>query len=701
MSHRSLPQATTYFRDGHTVKPTPKGEASPFERRKPTTTEGTDGDDTTSAVYGMLLHEYERKRDSQQKADDCWSAWLDGTRDGSKDGWQSNLRLPRTWILVERSVAALMDFVKVAPQWFDIGSVNPQQELAATVLREILLYDMQDDRLGNWGVIEDGLRELLLTGSTHLFPGFEADSVPMMNDEPLPEEEEAGADLNVEAFSVGGGSGEKQDGKEPKVRDSRKDPLPFLKLVPFERAFRDSTGGNRYVIWTSYMCVGDFRKQGEAMGWDDEMMEKAISSRGGQGSWGTMGNEWRDIIYGEKGVASQGGDFEYAIEATNFHGTLYDTGTGEIVFENKYFVAANGFPMMEPRDSPFWDDDLPLIQATISRNPKSAYGRSPIFETLDTTDLSSRMLLSAADGLQRQLDPSYVVDKSVITENMRNKPMGPGVVYDARLNGSQGPGIYAVPTSKMDGNMANILQMLNVQLEGMSTVLQEGGSAPRSRNRMSGTEFAAREQQSSVLLKHFFHSLDGTFFTPIVRKMIQRRLQFTSTSQWTTVVRSVRNKVLFGLQGDALKSKSDAMDEIESWGVRERYDNMAGFLKYTVKIFGNALQRQIKVETFSSLFNVLWRSPEMQKRLNQSYLLSEYVSAMGVDPAKAIIPESQVDVEARPDVVMGGSDMRPPSVMGSAGRAVGLGPDGGDENPTGTVQPPPPAPTGPPAPKGG
>ena len=702
---KRLPAPETHFRDGNNPYPAPYRN-SPQTKTYPSGYESNrDSTRMADLVYGMLLHEYRRKQEVQAKADACWDAWLAGTYPNMKDNWQEEIRLPKVWMHTERSVAAFMDFITVVPEWFDIDSVMPQHEFLINILKEVALFDLDDDRLDIWGVIEDGFRELLLTGNTHVFVGAIADRVIVMEDTPLEEAEEDAfsapiGGVNVDDFKSQGPlptGPDKDDGETPKIITSKKDIRPHLELIPFERVYRDSSGKNRYIIWTTYMNVGDFRREAEIKGWDKEAVEKAVNSTSARGDWGTLGNQWRDIVYGEKGFGASNETLDYTIEITNFHGTLYHYETSEIVFEDQYAVVANGYLLTEPTDTPFWDGELPLVCGRIARNPKSAYGKSPIFESLGALQLETEMLLLMIDNLQRYLDPSFVVDKTVVHEDFRRKPMGPGQVFEAHLNGTPGPGIQPIVSANADGTVANIFQLVNTHLEGVTNALQEGGSAPRSRNRMSGVEFAAREQQASALIQHFFHAVDKEFLTPLVRLQTLRRLQFCSQSQWKTIVQSRKEKILYGVPQNMRAKREKELDEVSTWTAKERFRQLGGFLRFKVKILGNALKRQIKTEVFSSILNSIARNPNFERYLNMRYIMGEYLEAAGVNRDEALNPdptiESPLDVQ---ETLSDSPNIPPPNIFGSPGAQMGIGKKG--PRIPGMSTPPPP-PTEPPPPK--
>lgn len=638
------------------------------------------------AIYLLLEYEYERKAETQLKADASWEAWNNHHDVGDKAHWQETARIPKVWIHVERAVAATMEFLNVTPDWFDIDSVLPSQELAINMVKELIRADLNDDRIGVWGTIEDCIRELYLTGNTNLFVGFERGRMPIMNTEAKPAEDAGpvngvdfsffGKDIDQIGLDLGVLKEREVDDSDDKILLPDPDsPRPRLDRVPFERVYRDTSGNNRYVIWTTYSSVGDFREEAKMRGWNPDAVERAISAAGPRSDWGGHGNVWRDVVYGEKGPVGDGYTFDYAIEIVNFQGTLYNIDAhGEHIFKDQYVVVANGHLLMDPIDPPFWDGELPIVQSKMGRNPQSVYGKSPIGENLDVFDLQIGLVLLLTDAIQRTLDPTYLVDKSVVRDNLQKKPMGPGVVYDALYNGQSSPGIQKVAAPEVDGNTANAFQMLNVILEGFTGATQEGGSAPRTRNRMTGVEFAAREQQSSTLIAHFFGNIDKQLLTPMLRLWFLRRLQLTPDKQWRLLCLSRKDRVLFKAPENVKSQWSEEIDEMAAWTAQERYKNLGAYLRFRVKVFGNALQRQMESEKVTGLLKVVQQSPEMLGALNLPYVFTKLVESLGWDPEEAINANYNVTPEVNADDILSGKKRETPPISQPGEKPTTKGP---------------------------
>lgn len=699
----------TLYREGHApLEPppalrgrTPNG-APGVAGAPPITTQSEENQKIVDAIMRVKQYEADKKATYQSKADAAWEAWNNIHNLDGKAGWQEQSRIPKAWVECERMVANFMNFITVVPDWFDIDSVLPSQELAINLVKNKMKYDLEDDRIGFWPLVEDAFREMMLTGNADTFIGFERGRIPIMEAEPKPEEIDDGAEdadpkklgLDFSLFGkglnqVGLDMGVLSTGTDPDTGErvllpSPDTPRPRLERIPFERCYRDSSGLKRYVIWETYANVGDFRHLAEQCGYDPDAVERAIAAANTPTA-SSLGNISRDKAQGNKPASGTGDpDLEYAITLTHIQGTLYDMNNkGEILFRNKYAVVANGELMLpEPVESPFWDGELPIIHSRIARNPQSVYGRSIIAENVEIYDLQISLIHQLADALQRELDPAYEFDRSTMpSEDPRRKPLGPGVVYETIKSGTNQPSITKIPAGSFDGNVANAYQMLNIALESLTSATQEAGTGARTRNRMTGVEFAAREQQASGLSAHFFNNIDKEFLTPLLRLLFLRSLQFTPDRQWKLWVLANRDRIVPKTGDEAVKKKwNEELEECANWTARERYKNLGAYFRFKVKIFGNALQRQMLMERVTGLLNIVRQSPEMLAKMNIQYILTRLVETMGWDPEEAInaesnyMPEVNADQILRPPAPPAMSQPIPtPNLYGDAGSAVGIG----------------------------
>lgn len=647
------------------------------------------------AVYMLRQHESNEKTTVQAKADAAWAAWNNEHLFGDKAEWQEQARIPKAWIHTERAVSTFMEFITVVPDWFDIESVLPSQEFAVNLIKNLIKHDLGDDRVGFWPLLEDTFRELYIAGNAETFVGYERDKMPIMESEPAPEqssdEESSKLDIDFSLFGsslndIGTDMGLLSEQEDPASGDKILLPaqnVPRLRLerIPFERVWRDSSGKKRYIIWTSYCNAGDFRHEAELRGWDPDAVERAIHA-GSQYGTASGANISRTKMQGQRGGSgATAPDVEFAVEITHFQGILYDLNEkGEVIFRDKYVAVANGQLLFEPMTPPFWDGEFPLVSSKIARNPNSVYGKSIVAENVEIFDLQISILLQLADALQRELDPSYEWDRNQMPDiNPQTRPLGPGVVYPVMKNGQQGPAITKIAAGSFDGNVANSFQMINTILDGMSGATQDGGGAPRSRNRMTGMETAIREQQREGLNSFFFQNIDKEFLTPLLRLSLLRSLQFRSDKEWKLWVLANEDALVPKEAGEMRQKWLEQFKKASEWNARERFKNLGAFFRFKVKILGNALQRQMAVERVTSLLNVVRQSPEMMSAINIQYILTKMVEALGWDPEQALKATSNVAPEADSTKIMDSANQpfSAPNLFGQSGVSMGVGSDRG------------------------
>lgn len=691
----------THFREGHSLLHPPSFLQSnngidDKGWRDQTTRQSDERRHIAEAIYRLRNYEHDRKVPVQARADESWNSWNGEDDFGPKADWQESARIPKTWLATERMVSTYMQFLTLFPDWFTIEPVLPSQQLPITIVKNLIKDDLEDDRIGFFPFAEDTLREACLTGNCDAFVGYERGRLPIMTSDPKPEDGDTIEEEKPTESSSGNGLfdlfGKDMDlvGSDLGLIEERVDPasgkkfmLPSpnaprvrLERIPFERVYRDSTGRKRYIIWATYSNKSDFRKEAEERGWDLDAAERAIHA---QPVWSTNGraNVARDQAQAQHGSSPREIQFEYAVELTHIEGVLYDPATGESLFRGKYAVVANGELMFDPIDSPFWDGELPLVSGRIARNPQSAYGKSVIAENLECFDLQISLLHLLADALKRELHPAYEYDVTQLQKDPRTVPMGPGVMYAAQKNGTNVPAVTKIAQGSVDGNVANIFQMIQVSLDQYTAATQEGGGAPRSRNRMSGQEMAIRETQASTLQQFFFQNYANEFLAKVLRLWFLRKIQFISDREWSLTIMANQDVYIKKTDPPEIQKKNlEELKQMASWSAAERYKNLGAYFRFKVKVLGNAVQLQMRVEKWTSLLNIARQSPEMMQVLEMPYIMSEIVQALGHDATKAIRGAAQVPPEVDASQILQWRDipeMEPPNVAGSFGPGMGIG----------------------------
>ncbi len=636
--------------------------------------------DIVMSIKSVWVHEDKIYAPIQKRSEQAYRLY-NNTYDSdlSKDDWQSRMKLPYTFMTVERWTASLIQMLEQGSSWLETESVVPQLQMYHNLAKRLVLYILGHDKVKFMSVFREAVKTGLLSTMMHLMINYEQDGVPVRT---------APLDGAENTFGIPSALSEfMQTSQDPQTQKAAKYPfipnplMPQLKLtlVPSSMIRLDSSGQNRYKIWKTRLSVADLRATASDRGYNVDAVEAAISR---VMSPEEIQGRWRQR--NETGLNSGTPEFSFQeVELTHFEGTLDNPLEMKRIFKRKYCVICNEQVLLQPTDSPFWDAESAIVSAPFIQQPNSPYGKSPIVESVDGFYMRHEFNNNLVDYLVRAMNPPYEVDEDVMShsQSVENLVLYPGKRISINAQGN--PNAHVIkPVAQPDlpSGTWQYMQYWQQQMSEITGMAQEIMGMPKQRQRTSGMESQARRAEAGNWLAFVFSDIEDQFLSKVLRLIYLRTLQFIPDEMWKAWVTSNIPVLLPDSEQIAPELKQKWVEELTkcaSWTAQERFMFLGGYFKFKIRIFSSMAERQTEIEKGTFLLNVLSKFPQGLQELNLVQILIYIVRAFGwdtelvVNKSRLPVPDAQLGPEFSPDALLEklknggapqGEDLQPPSI---------------------------------------
>lgn len=551
------------------------------------------------------------------------------------DADQSDKRYPAAMMLVERIASQFMRMIDSTPNWFQPVALIPQQQVLYNLVKRFVrcITDKRDSYNHEfWAMIEEGFKSGIIGGQ------MIAQIVPMEDEQkilaqPSEQDNEWFDMLSLLDTFVDNPDSDKK-GERPFIPNPS---IPRLSLttLPAENFLMDSTGHNRYRMWTQLVPVATVFDQAAAKGFDEEALRRAKQKRAGG-----ISDSNKYTLYTREGMGVDTNPPEGMMRLHFFEGTLPDPVRGAVLFTKKIMVMANGCEIiLKPTPIPFWDGGFSTIHGKFISPPHSVYGKGILSENADNLDVKNDVINRLLDWVRAVLNPGYEEDQDKLDEEELRSPRGmfPGRIIRTRDTNGQ-PVYRAISPGEIPQSFWNVFQVLDAysQTSDGTNGMLAGGT--RTRGRITADEFNTRQADSSTLFWGIFQGLER-WLAELLRIYFLRTLQYTPDRVWSDWVK-IEAKALIpkGIEPNLAAQWQQMFDTVASWDAETRYRLLGGYFSFSVKVFSALAERQAEIEKITFMLRQLAQVQGAFQSLQLPKIMLKMVEAFGWDPEEVLNP---------------------------------------------------------------
>lgn len=631
--------------------------------------DGSETDDRNVSKALQNIYEYElytrrpRERTWARSWDRFYNRW-DFTR---KRDWQSKRGLPVITMLALKIGWELTKSLELAgDNWFEVTTkFEPYRaalEVPKILVQKYLKLGGQYEECEFLTSFYDAVVGACISDMMHMLvmPENEgiADWTPGENpfDDAEEEEPEEGSSLDDFDLPSLGVDGPNQENEGlPTIEEmSRKFRIRYEPINP-RLVLMDTTsrgGASRYKMYVQRVTPWQFREMGEKFGWDniEEVIETATNSDSDHKSDINNSNSR------EKGEASVYDKYN-CLTIVHFMGTLMDEN-GELLFKNKYCSFVNDKICQPPVDLGLWHGRLPIVSAPMIRVPWSNYHMSLVNLNLDPQEARVELLNALLDYLHQAINPVTEIDHDLIHpsygSNHVMKGIAPGQVIHAAKMGRPNPVIARAQVPDLGGGVWQGMSFFKQEWSEGSG-LADTGAMPRTRNRISASEFKERQSAASGIFQQMARNIEREFLEPTLQQSFLLALQKVPQEVWDAAVEEaierttgVAEEADGGADTPAEESKDVAiLKSLLGMDAKTRYKKMAVVYRFETKIYSGMETRRENLEKVSIISEMASKNPAMSGRLRWQKLAEMGILALEEDPNAFLWPD-RGDTQERP-----------------------------------------------------
>lgn len=395
-------------------------------------------------------------------------------------------------------------------------------------------------------------------------------------------------------------------------------------VIRGEDFFPDPTGADLYRIEESYHDMHVILKlaEGEDAIYDKEAVAKLVpmSSDGYQ--------EWRKAQ--ETGQNSRPGGMRPRIKITELWGSIIDTTSGELMYENVVVTLANDTHIIrKPTPNPLWHQECPIGSAPLLEVANSVWHTAlmdaPVMHNRALTEIFNLILdsgIKAVYGINQIRmddldDPSQVADGIPWGETLKVRaslPPGAKVLESVVTGDGAGEGIEVFQILGQEFNSA-----------ALTSDLRQGGMGPR---KPLATEVVEQTQSLTSVFQGISKNVEMKLVQPQLRHAWMQIAQ-----NWDRIDKEVF-KSLFGAQRGEVMSQMDPEDiftqtvngvRFDVFGISLSMSKSADYRKLTT-LLQTVFANQLLTEAFL-------------KEFDPTKILGEVMQTLNIDTAKIKIDQ--------------------------------------------------------------
>lgn len=675
---------------GNSVPDTPYG----FDREGEPITQ----DQMVTALDSLFEYEKQVRSLHQADWDRSWDRFHNWWNFSGKADWQSKRGIPVYSTLALKFAWEMIKPIALAGgKWFEATTPYDPYRQFVDVMRDFVW-----DRLNTNGanpendfmtILHDSMLYAALCGNCYVLclPG-DADRIDygaLVGKDPFAEDEED--DTSLEALgledlpSLTGESDLPPLGGGLPADD---DILTLDELDEFQIrwecinprcVFNDTghPGKPTYRMWFDELTPWEFRDMGEKFGWIniDEVIQGASES-GGQGPRGSDGNR-----QAKEAKETSTPRKHRTIKLCHFIGTLPDPETGEAMFRDQYCAWANGFLVSPPDSLGLWHKKIPIVHGFMVRVPGSNYHKSLLVDSLDSQEGRVELLNLLIDYLMQVINPPTEVDYDQLHPSFGAAQLKggvfPGKVF--HLN-KMGRSYAAVNRTAFPDIPAGVWQGLSFYKTEFSegAALAETGAMPRTRNRISKTEFQERQAASGGIWQKIFSDVERFLIASLLHQSYLLYLQGTPQRIWSAWWNDRADRIdppgqEQPVEGQPPSTQVAPEDKafaaklrmVATWDPKMRWKKFAGAFRFQTDIYTASASRADKFEKIQVMNQMSAENPYFASRVRQHKLAEQVVLALEENPEEMLWPDKGKTAEQpmNPQQGMAGVDVgNPPPV---------------------------------------
>lgn len=616
-----------------------------------------DDDALVDALVDTLNHEHQVRQPHEYFWNIAWDR-VNGRYDFSrKMGWQSKRTLPE---VLQKTLKLTWEITKplieAGEGWFAVKPMNRKFAPLVDVpveLTRMSLYPNSDHGDHFNTVVYDLVFSGLLAENMAMLVIPEVDGTPSMD--PLQEEASAEDSGYIPNYGFGAALGTPPEQAAPEMKDwGQAFRVRFEAFNP-RMVWKDSTGRNRYVLWTQSMTPDEFRAEAETRGW--KYIDETIASALAKDDTG-MDPDAETMRVRRDADDAYGQGRRDTIHLTHLWGSLYNNEGRKMGPEGlAYYIVANKKHLVwGPEPSPFWHKEIPLIVTPLLRIPFAAYGKSLISTCIDPMDAWVEILNMMLDYLQQAINPPTEVDLDLLSSrhgNQLTSGISPGKVLLTEKKGGAVPAIARSQVPDPGSGVWNVLGMYRQEKDGFIG-LADTGAAPRTRNRISAQEFKERSAVAGGLMRQIFKNMVDGLFRPALRQAYLLTLQYIPQQMWETYIEEKVQGLNPGTPqqpqpgmappgmppeaappqqqgpeppaGDSPLIKQ--LTEMKSWSASRRLRELGRAFTFKVEVFDAVENRRERLEKLSMVASSAQAVPMMAARVKWHRFTEEFFRAL-------------------------------------------------------------------------
>jgi hypothetical protein len=515
------------------------------------------------AARRTYQHEHDARLPHEVIWDRCWKR-INNRYDWRRSAhWQSKKNLPAVLITHLRTVwERTKSLEQAGDKWLECETDEPDWQPLLDVPRDLVLSVMRssgsDPHNNLLNVFYDAASYGSITGQIYIRVVAEEDGYIDMTPEQAEGSDEndyqaAGGDdpfsgLGETLPNFGFGSGNTGANSGGYTLDENSDTPPQL---PGQKGFRiqyhalnsrhvlkDTAGRRtpRYIMHQQTMTKGEYRSEATARGWlhTEDVIRCGYSEGSSDSASAVQGI--RAMAALEKDLARDP-KYRDTVELLHYYGSLYDELGFEIVSKSYFCIANRRFLVCSPSALPYWHGQIPIVIGGEIMLPGAPYAKSLLEVNLDAQESRVETLNMLFDYLNQAINPPTEVDEDQLEGHpgQLNSGLYPGKVLKVRKTGNMGPAVARSGIPDMSSGVIQVIGLMKPELAEF-TGMSDTPAQPRSRNRISASEFKERAAASGGIIEQIAKNTERCILEPLAWQSYLLALQKIPQGEWEAFI---------------------------------------------------------------------------------------------------------------------------------------------------------------------
>lgn len=625
------------------------GNAGPLPEMATPSPEDHDKD-----IVADLNHLWRQEKDKRITREIEWSAsWARFNNDWNHEGkrhWQSRMNMPAYAIAgLKFAWETVKPIVLAQDSWFELTPLQSKFKPFADVIKGIVLEQLKpsganpktnfysqwyDFALG-MAIAENGY--LLITPVVDGHRQHVADSMPLdpENDIELPDMSDSLPPLNDDALPPMSGN------KPLSIKEMNKRFHVRVEALNPRNVLIDTVNISEpnYVMWEQSMYPHEFRKYAEAVGWQN--IDAAIRD------CYTENTDSQAREMAEKKETNHPSEYG-RIRLRHFIGTLPKIAKkdGTIHFEMRHCVWVGNTLVGLPQDPNIWHGQVPICVGSMIRRPWAAFGMSLLMLNRSPMETHNQLLNMTVDYLHQSANPPVEIDWDLMHQatgfDAFKNGVYPGMPVHVQRMGRSGSAVMRSGQPDMNAGFWQGLGYFKTAMGEMST-LAETGAMPRTRNRISKTEFQERQAASSGIWQLISENLENEVLTPMLYQVYLLILQMCPQDMWQQAFEAEIAKL------EDQEKNSELVKELARMAgltPRQRWEELATAYKFDVKVYTAQESKRQRLESVATLTSMANSMPGLASRVKWHKMGELAVISLDEDPKEFLWPNEGSTAES-------------------------------------------------------